>query len=346
MEVRHVTKHDVDAHYARLTGACDDERRAGATGRNARRATICHELLSHRARSATLLLADPGGRRPVRQAGEDDLGWPGTAVRAVRLLRTMPRRLLPILLLLAACGGAPLAWEPAAPDRDATTVRARPDVRPLPAGARGATCPGSMGVVRVDSGVVAVWWAVRPDSTALLLSARGTRDPRRVPPWAVEWGPVVAIDTLDRGAHGCARPAPAIALEPRTGYVHVGYAMDAPEGTGVFFAHSMDAGRMWHSPVSIVYGPRLAATAIAARGDTVAVAYEDPNSADPPQVALALSVTAGHLFEHKSIPVSAGAYAATSPEVALEPSGGVVVGWRERRPDGPVAMRRRATWVR
>ena len=261
----------------------------------------------------------------------------------------MPRRSLLVLsscLVVAACGGDPLRWEPAAPDRDASGVRARPDVRPLPPDARGTTCAGSMGVVRVDSAVVAVWWAVRPDSTALLLSSRGTRGAAQDPRWAVEWGPVLAIDTLDRGAHGCARPAPAIAYEPVTRYVHVSYAMDAPEGTGVFFAHSMDAGRMWHSPVSIVYGPRLGATAIAARGDTVAVTYEDPNGADPPQVALALSVTAGHIFEHKSIPVSAGAWAATTPDVALEPAGGVVVGWRERRPDGEVAMRRRATWAR
>jgi hypothetical protein len=266
----------------------------------------------------------------------------------------MPRRLLPFLVpcvLFTACDGAPLRWEPAAPveapvalaaPRAAGLVLARfPEVR-------GASpCPESVRLVPVaDSAFVATWWAVRPDSTAVLVAARGVGRHDGEGSASAEYGPPLAIDTLDRGAHGCARPAPAIAFEPRTGYVHVSYAMDAPEGTGVFFAHSMDAGRMFHSPVSIVYGPRLVATAIAARGDTVVVAYEDPNSSDPPQVALALSVTAGHIFEHKSVPVTAGAYAAVAPEVAFDASGMVTAGWRERRPGGDVPMRRRAAWAR
>jgi hypothetical protein len=268
----------------------------------------------------------------------------------------MSRRLVPIALLLAACGGAPLSWEPAAPAAGEPLARPLPaqSLLTAPADARGTACGASLRVAPAPGrGIIAAWWAVRPDSTAVLLAARGDvildgdqhgRVPLRLA--QATWEPALAIDTLDRGAHGCARPAPAIVAEPRTGYVHVSYALDAPEGTGVFFAHSMDAGRMWHSPVSIVYGPRLGATAIAARGDTVAVAYEDPNGADPPQVALALSVTAGHIFEHKSLPVSAGAYAATTPEVALDASEGVVVGWRERRPEGEVAMRRRGSWAR
>lgn len=275
-------------------------------------------------------------------------------MRGVRILCTMPRRFAPLLLLplSLACDGVPLRWEPATP-----AAAAPPPARPpgaevevmfalFPGDAPGAPCGESVRLVPVgDSTFVATWWAVRPDSTAVLLAARGVarREPDAL---AGDWERTLVVDTLDRGAHGCARPAPAIAFEPRTGYVHVSYAMDAPEGTGVFFAHSMDAGRMFHSPVSIVYGPRLATTAIAARGDTVAVAYEDPNSSTPPQVALALSLTAGHIFEHKSIPVSAGAYAAVAPHVAFDPSGTVLARWRERRPDGEVAMLRRATWVR
>lgn len=261
------------------------------------------------------------------------------------------------LLAVTACDGLPLRWEAAAPSSaEPLEAWAAPPLAAgmMPVAGRGTRCDASLRIARREGGdVVAVWWAVRPDSTAVLLAARGTlllegdqhgRAPSRVT--EATWEPAIVVDSIDRGAHGCARPAPAITFEPRTGYVHVSYAMDAPEGTGVFFAHSMDAGRMFHSPVSIVYGPRLATTAIGARGDTVAVAYEDPNSSTPPQVALALSVTAGHIFEHKSIPVSAGAYGAVAPEVDLDPSGTVLVRWRERRPDGEVAMLRRATWAR
>jgi hypothetical protein len=219
----------------------------------------------------------------------------------------------------------------------------------MPTDARGVRCDSSLRIARrAGADVVAAWWVVRGDSTAVLLAARGEVMRASRAPWeatTASWEPAVAIDTLDRGPHGCARPAPAIAFEPRTGYVHVSYALDAPEGTGVFFAHSMDAGRMYHSPVAIVYGPRLVRSAIAVRRDTVAVAYEDPNADDPPQVALALSVTAGHLFEQKSIVVTAGAYAASMPEVALDDAG-VTVGWREQRPEREVPMRRRATWAR
>ncbi|MEX2153937.1 MAG: hypothetical protein WD825_11410 [Gemmatimonadaceae bacterium] len=45
---------------------------------------------------------------------------------------------------------------------------------------------------------------------------------------------------------------------------------------------------MFQSPVSVVRGERIGLTAIAARGDIVAVAYEDPNC-DPPRVSLAVT---------------------------------------------------------
>ena len=266
--------------------------------------------------------------------------------------------LLPACLLLAACDTDPVSWEattlleatPLAPQPASEEVLRALPPSALPTDARGRRCDASVRVATLNGGhVVAVWWAVRADSTAVLLSARGeiTRpagDPTANAVATATWEPAVPIDTVDRGAHGCTRPAPAVAFEPRTAYVHVSYPLDAPEGTGVFFAHSMDAGRMYHSPVSIVYGPRLASTAIAAVGDTVAIAYEDPNTAEP-QVALALSVTAGHIFEEKSIPVSAGAWAAVAPTVAVD-ARGVTVAWRERRPDREVPMQRRGAWAR
>ena len=63
------------------------------------------------------------------------------------------------------------------------------------------------------------------------------------------------VDTLDRGTRGCARPSPAISFDPAGGYVHVVYFLDAPEGPGVFFAHSMDRGATLHSPVAIAGQP-------------------------------------------------------------------------------------------
>ena len=71
--------------------------------------------------------------------------------------------------------------------------------------------------------------------------------------------------------------------------------MIAPEGTGVFFAHFMGS----HAPLTgcrSIYGERLVATAIAAEGDRVAVAYEEPNGTRQ-QVDVALSQTQGHIFE-------------------------------------------------
>jgi len=89
--------------------------------------------------------------------------------------------------------------------------------------------------------------------------------------------------------------------------------MIAPEGTGVFFAHFMES--MLHSPVAVIYGERLVPTAIAAEGDRVAVAYEEPNGTRR-QVDVALSQTQGHIFEWHAT-ASREIDAATQPGVAL-----------------------------
>jgi hypothetical protein len=61
----------------------------------------------------------------------------------------------------------------------------------------------------------------------------------------------------------------------------------------------MERGALFHEPVPIVYGDRPSAAAVASRGDTVVVAYEDPNSRLP-RLGLALSRTQGHIFESRS----------------------------------------------
>jgi hypothetical protein len=108
--------------------------------------------------------------------------------------------------------------------------------------------------------------------------------------------------------------------------LHTAYSMIAPEGTGVFFAHFM--GSMLHSPVVVIYGERLVATAIAAEGDRVAVAYEEPNGSRQ-QVDVSVSVTQGHIFERHSV-ASRSIDAASAPAIALAGQH-VAVSWTTRR---------------
>ena len=253
-------------------------------------------------------------------------------------------------LLLAACANDPVQWdqglERQAIPGDSAAARVGFDAAgrfvPLEAPRLVAPvqyqiggCPGSLRyATTVDRGgralAAAVWWAVQPDSSARLVAAMSADSGRT-------WSPASPVDSLDRSGRGCARPAAAVAIEPRTRYVHVAYFLEAREGPGIFFSHSMDEGRMFHSPVAIVYGERPADVAVAASGDTVAVAYEDPN-AKRPGIALALSATQGHIFEQKVIAVSPGSASAESPHVSLH-GGRVMVGWIERpEGGGPAAL--------
>jgi hypothetical protein len=138
-----------------------------------------------------------------------------------------------------------------------------------------------------------VWWSVRQDSSALLVLGQ-SRDAGR------SWTSQVIADSTDRSARGCARPAPAIAADPATNYVHLAYFAEPPSGSGIFFAHSMDGGRTFHAAVPIVFGENSSFVAVAASGDRVAVAYEDPNSREP-SVGVALSHSMGHIFEDREI---------------------------------------------
>src|SRR5215208_88770 len=237
----------------------------------------------------------------------------------------MPCRasLVAALAIVTACAASPVEWRAtevvrgseaaAAPAWPFAALPERAGARPCEELARSA--------VRVDTPVAFMtWWAVRPDGGALLLAARS--DDR-----GATWGAPVPVDTLDRGGRGCARPAPSIAYDPTGGYVHVVYFLDAPEGPGLFFSHSMDHGRSFHSPVAIVYGERPVEASVAADHDTVAVAYVDPNSARG-RVLLALSRTAGHIFEEKAVPVSGSDGDGAAPAVALR-GRTVSVSWRE-----------------
>ncbi len=193
------------------------------------------------------------------------------------------------------------------------------------------SCAGSLRLSPLGGKLFAVWWSPRADSSATLASAF-TSD------GGATWSAVVPVDTTDRGMTGCARTPPAIAADAASGYVHVTYAMLAAEGPGLFFSHSMDGGATFHSPVPILYGERLGRTSVAAAGDLVVVAFEDPNSRTP-RIGLALSRTTGHIFEDRFLPVSDDNGAATQPLVAVQQHR-MTVAWQERAAsNGGVVLR-------
>jgi hypothetical protein len=240
-----------------------------------------------------------------------------------------------LLLGFSACTQPPVRWSestvaPPAPSTEmglAVDTAGRvlwlpPEPTPpsMPPGS--AICPGSLRVARAGGGeVYAVWWAPRPDSSAALLAARSYDGGRT-------WPAVAPVDTADQGRSGCRRPAASVAADARTGYVHVAYAMVGPGAPGVFFAHSMPGQLMFHTPVAIIYGERPGRASVAASGNVVVVAYEDPNGVEP-RVGLALSRTLGHTFEHR-VAVSSGIGAAMEPRVALT-GATVAVAWRQGR---------------
>ncbi|MDQ8168258.1 MAG: hypothetical protein P3B76_09720 [Gemmatimonadota bacterium] len=235
-------------------------------------------------------------------------------------------------------------------------------------------CARSVRVAEAGArGAVAVWWH-RADGGRVHLAA-AWRDGVAAPAEAAmaeaamaeaamgdtsgrgAWRGPILIDTLDqgpgdaqaadRGAHGCARPAPSVAVDRTNGYVHVAYALTGPEGPGVFYAHQMDPRSAFEPPVAIIYGERLGVARLAVDGDAVAVVYEDPNSgAGRRRIGLAVSRTAGHLFENRLTASSATADA-RDPHVVVR-GRAVVVGWSEIA-DGtadPVFRQRRARFLR
>lgn len=241
-------------------------------------------------------------------------------------MRTVFVAVAALLLTLNACAPDPVDWSDPAPLPSALVAapRLRFDAagRLVPlvtAGIQPPTVPGqctaSVRLARDTTGQwYAAWWSLRPDSTADLVVAY-SGDGRH-------WERAVKVDTLDTAPVGCRRPAPSIAAD--SGNVHVAYAMAAREGPGIFASHSMDRGTMFHTPVPVVYGERIGATAIAARGYTVAVAYEDPNGPQD-KIGLALSRTMAHLFQYR-FTVSAVADSGRSPDVALG-RGRIAVTW-------------------
>ncbi|HXT15296.1 MAG TPA: hypothetical protein VN706_06675 [Gemmatimonadaceae bacterium] len=250
----------------------------------------------------------------------------------------MLRRLIVLgltLVAFAGCESPPVEWrDPVAIARPSPTARLVVDttgsvryvadsvhLAGLPPEAMQCTPSVTAAVGTVHT--FAVWWAVRRDSSANLLLASS-------PDSGKTWAQPQSVDTTDVSSSGCRRPPPSLTTVGDD--VYVAYSMFAPEGKGVFFAHTM--GSMLHSPVPVIYGERLVATAIAAQGDRVAVAYEEPNGARE-QVDVATSTTQGHLFEMHTV-ASRDVDAAALPSVAFA-GRMLAVGWAEKRASGVTA---------
>jgi len=221
--------------------------------------------------------------------------------------------------VLAACSEPPVAWSEIRSDRSFVGDALAPDGTLLSdsmslLAARipppeSSVCPGSLALSRAGHRVYAAWWRVRADSGARLLAAHSD-DEGRV------WSAPAPVDTTDQSVSGCRRAPPAIAADSASGYVHVAFALLGREGPGLFYAHSMDAGATFHAAVPIFYGDRLGHSSVAADGDVVAVAFEDPNSRAP-RIGLALSRTMGHIFEERLLPISDDNEIASRPLVAV-----------------------------
>jgi hypothetical protein len=254
----------------------------------------------------------------------------------------LPHVLLAGAILAQACVPQPVRWEeevtrrsgaladsltlaldPTSPEGVRFPARWTPPAWPEEPG----LCPASRRATpAIDGEAYASFFTVQPDSSVLLRVARSDDG-------GVTWNPAVTADAMDRGRAGCDRPAPFIAADSLNGYVHIVYHLDAAEGAGLFFTHTMERGALFHEPVPIMYGDRPSAAAVASRGDTVVVAYEDPNSRMP-RLGLALSRTQGHIFEHR-IAASDETGEARTPRVALRGTT-IAVAWTATQRGGGV----------
>lgn len=200
-----------------------------------------------------------------------------------------------VLLGLVACVEEPIEWGNVAyrhsklgdpPARSAIRDAGLPQIPGTV-----AACIRSIVATGSNSELFRAWWAVKSDSNGVLSLQRS-------PDGGGSWQPAVEVDARDNGRTGCDRPKPAISYDPASRYVYLAYFLNASDGSGVFFAHSMDEGRMFHSPVPVVYGNNPVEVSVAGHGDSVVVVFEDPN-ATRPTLGYVLSHTTGHIFDQR-----------------------------------------------
>lgn len=260
---------------------------------------------------------------------------------------------LAVLPVLLACIPQPVAWDAAVTRTPGSlTDRTRLVLEGAPLTPRfvtewtppawpdepGLCVTSRAAVVAIAGDSYASWFTARADSSVILRVARSEDGGRT-------WRAAVTADATDVGRTGCDRPAPFLAADSLNGYVHLVYHLVAREGAGLFFTHSMERGAMFHQPVPIVYGDRPSAASVASRGDTVIVAYEDPNSRLP-RLGLALSRTQGHIFEAR-IAASDESGEARLPRVAVR-DGRIALAWTaiQRGGGAPRVAMRLGTLVR
>lgn len=194
---------------------------------------------------------------------------------------------------LVACVGEPVEWGDVSyrgsqlGDPDARSAVFSADLPHVSSGVD--HCLRLIRTASAGSDLFRVWWTSRSDSS-VVLSMQHSRD------GGASWDAPVTVEARDRGRRGCDRPAPGVFYDSASGYLHLVYFIESASGAGVFFAHSMDKGAMFHSPVPVVYGNAPAAASVAANGDSVVVVFEDPN-ATAPRIGIALSHSTGHIFE-------------------------------------------------
>jgi hypothetical protein len=252
--------------------------------------------------------------------------WCGTALLTLAACQREPVTWgAPMRLPDAALQAAGVQWSIVIPAAGGYALERpnAPTTMPLSNG-----CPGSIVAARTSGGEwFAAWWRARPDSSVSLMVTRSEDG-------GGTWSPPRSADARDRGRRGCARPAAAIAGDSLTGYIHLAYFLEPAEGAGVWLTHSMEHGDMWHGPVALAFGADPAFASVAAEGDTVAVAYESPNSNEG-WIDLALSTSDGHLIDWRLPAVSGRSVPAEAPRVAVR-AHQVAVAWVTQR--GALAM--------
>lgn len=231
------------------------------------------------------------------------------------------------ILILSACSSSPIEWGDVAYSNAPQTPNEFPSA--LQSVPSAAACPGSLRIAKAGGDQYAVWWESRADSSVVLMSSREARKKG--------WAAPIAADTTDHGVRGCGRPAPAIAADSASGYVHIAYFSEPKSGPGIFFAHSMDKAGTFHSPVPIVFGRNPSRVSVSSNGDRVAVAYEDPNSSQP-LVGVAMSRSIGHIFESRAVASSENGRA-RQPVIRLR-GDSILLWWSEYSADPAVSATR------
>jgi len=207
----------------------------------------------------------------------------------------MKRVVVIVLLATSACVSKPVDWGDVSYRHtqlgDPPAISATMDAALPTVAGTVAACRRSVTTAASRADIFRAWWAVRADSNAVL-SLQRSSDAGRT------WQPPVQVDARDHGARGCSRPSPGISQDSASGYVYLVYFLEAEDGPGVFFAHSMNDGQMFHSPVPVVYGKTPSHASVSGHGDSVVVVFEDPN-ATTPTLGLVLSHTTGHIFDQR-----------------------------------------------